>query len=152
MSAPVALLIIAAFALLLLLCAVILHYSVLRRLSVMLPRITFLRRPQLVLVAVVGATASHLLQVLLFAAGYQLLERAFGGALVGAASGRTFMEFVYFSTETYTSLGLGDVFPTGALRLIVGVESIAGLLMIGWTTSFTYLEMRKYWELDGLDR
>ena len=34
---------------------------------------------------------------------------------------------------TYTSLGLGDIFPLGRLRMVVGVEALTGLLMISLT-------------------
>ena len=33
----------------------------------------------------------------------------------------------------------------GALRMICGIESLIGLLMVSWTASFTYLVMRRYW-------
>ena len=45
----------------------------------------------------------------------------------------------------YETLGFGDIYPTGALRVVCGIESLIGLLMVGWTASFTYLEMRRYW-------
>ena len=45
----------------------------------------------------------------------------------------------------YTSVGFGDILPQGHLRLIAGVEGLAGLLMIGWSASFTYLMMEKLW-------
>jgi potassium channel LctB len=38
---------------------------------------------------------------------------------------------------SYTSLGLGDVYPGGSLRLITGVEALNGLLMIARSGSFT---------------
>ncbi|MGE5242209.1 MAG: ion channel [Bacteroidota bacterium] len=50
---------------------------------------------------------------------------------------------------TYTSLGLGDVYPLGDLRLIAGIESLIGLLMIAWSASFTYLMMEKFWNKRG---
>ena len=53
--------------------------------------------------------------------------------------------FLYFSSETYTTLGFGDIYPTGSLRMVCGIESLVGLLMVSWTASFTYLEMRRYW-------
>jgi hypothetical protein len=48
---------------------------------------------------------------------------------------------------SYTSLGLGDVYPQGGVRLLTGVEALVGLLMIAWSASFTYLSMEKYWPL-----
>lgn len=37
--------------------------------------------------------------------------------------------------------------PLGSIRMITGVESLTGFLLIGWTVSFTYLAMEKFWEL-----
>jgi len=52
---------------------------------------------------------------------------------------------LYFSAETYTSLGYGDVVPTGPLRTLAGVEALNGLLLIGWSASFTYVAMQRFW-------
>jgi hypothetical protein len=56
---------------------------------------------------------------------------------------------VYFSAVTYASIGFGDVYPVDNVRLITGVEALVGLLMIGWSASFTYLAMEKFWPLHG---
>jgi hypothetical protein len=50
---------------------------------------------------------------------------------------------------TYTSLGFGDHIPISHARLIAGVEALNGLLLIGWSASFTYLVMERYWPLHG---
>ncbi|HEY4125257.1 MAG TPA: potassium channel family protein [Rhizomicrobium sp.] len=55
-------------------------------------------------------------------------------------------DYIYFSAETYTTLGFGDIYPVGDLRLIASVEALNGLLMLGWSASFIYLAMEKYWE------
>lgn len=130
---------------LIVLCAGI-HYEVLWRLNVMLPHLPVVPRRARVLAAILGAFVSHFIQISLFALAYYLVSDFAGARFDGTAAGRSYESFLYFSTETYTSLGLGDMYPLGFARLIVGVESIVGLLMISWTASFTYLEMRKYWE------
>jgi hypothetical protein len=123
-----------------------LHYEVLRNITTLLPRLTMIPRRMRALVAILGGMASHFGQVSLFALAYFMTAGPSGGELAGDTASRTFFDFVYFSTETYTSLGVGDIYAVGPLRLLVGVESITGLLMIGWTTSFTYLEMRRHWD------
>ena len=55
------------------------------------------------------------------------------------------MTYFYFSAETYTSLGFGDLYPVGLLRLIAGIECLNGLVLIGWSTAFIYLAMRRFW-------
>jgi hypothetical protein len=57
------------------------------------------------------------------------------------------MDYLYFSTGTYTSLGLDDIYQMGDLRLVAAAESLNGLLFIGWSASFTYLSMREFWPM-----
>ena len=120
------------------------HYEVLRLCNTHLPRLRRIAGRAKVLVAIAAAFCGHLAHIALFAAAYALLHDTSLGGLRGqfqqGAAG-----FLYFSAETYTSLGFGDVYPAGALRLVAGVEALAGLLMIGWSTSFTYLEMTRHW-------
>jgi hypothetical protein len=60
----------------------------------------------------------------------------------------TFQTYLYFSFASYTSLGIGDIFPIGHIRLLTGIEALLGLLMIGWTASFLFLEMRSFWSVE----
>lgn len=60
-------------------------------------------------------------------------------------SDASFSASLYFSAETYTSLGFGDLTPNGPVRLLAGVEALNGLLLIGWSASFTYLCMERFW-------
>jgi hypothetical protein len=126
--------------------AAVIHYEVLWRLNVVLPHLPVVPRRARVLAAIVGAFSSHFIQISLFALAYYLLNTFAGTAFSPVGLRRSYASFLYFSAETYTSLGLGDMYPLGAARLVVGVESIVGLLMISWSASFTYLEMRKYWD------
>jgi hypothetical protein len=48
-------------------------------------------------------------------------------------------------------LGYGDVVPHGPLRLLAGVEALTGLLMIGWSASFTYVSMARFWTPEDCD-
>jgi len=52
----------------------------------------------------------------------------------------------YFSAATYTSLGFGDVVPTGDVRMVAGAEALNGLVLIGWSVTFTFLAMEEFWE------
>jgi hypothetical protein len=55
------------------------------------------------------------------------------------------LDSVYFSAVCYTTLGLGDIVPTGAIRFLVGTESLTGFVLITWSASFTFVEMERYW-------
>lgn len=59
----------------------------------------------------------------------------------------SFADFLYFSAISYSTMGIGDVYPTGALRLILGIEGINGLFLIAWSTSFTYFVVDCLWPL-----
>ena len=66
------------------------------------------------------------------------------GGLAGTL-GFSFLHCLYFSAETYTSLGFGDLLPVGPVRLLAGTETLNGLLLIGWTASYAYLAMERFW-------
>ncbi len=125
--------------------SVMTHYETLRLLNDGLGNTKFFSARAKVLAALVGAMASHLLQIAIFALAFWLLRDKFGMGGFGGAFEDSLTSFLYFSSETYTTLGFGDIYPTGPLRLICGIESLLGLLMISWTATFTYLEMRRYW-------
>lgn len=124
----------------------LLHYECLKLLNDALPRAAMIKDRAKVLAALVGGMISHLIQIMFFAGAYYLLRDNFGLGGFGGKFIDTFSSFVYFSSETYTTLGLGDIYPSGSLRLVTGTEALTGLLMISWTASFTYLEMRRYWK------
>lgn len=124
--------------------AVIIHYETLRLLIKISPR--FKIRPQLkVAYGVLGAMMAHLLEVWVFAAAYYwLIKLETFGILQGNFDG-SMLDCVYFSISAYSSLGIGDIEPTGLLRLVTGVEALTGLLLITWSASFMFLEMQKFW-------
>lgn len=138
-------------AVLLVATCVLVHYEVLRLTSVILPRLTI--RPRKRILFVMGmAFLAHSLEVWIYGVAYWLIAHYLAiGDIAGKVEG-TFPEYIYFSTVSYTSLGLGDLYPTGALRLLTGVEALQGLAMIAWTGSFTYLAMEKFWTLHRVPR
>ena len=125
--------------------SVMMHYETLRLLNDRLNSWGFISGRAKVLFSLVGAMMSHLLQIALFGLAYYVMRDKFGLGGFGGTFKDSLTSFMYFSSETYTTLGFGDIYPTGPLRLICGIESLVGLLMVSWTASFTYLEMRRYW-------
>ncbi|MBB89368.1 MAG: hypothetical protein CMF68_00135 [Magnetovibrio sp.] len=55
------------------------------------------------------------------------------------------LDYFYFSIVAYTSLGMGDIVPSDHLRFITGIETLNGLLLIAWSSSFIYIAMAKLW-------
>ena len=121
------------------------HYEVLRFLSAYVPKLGLAVRVK-VLVVVLGCFVAHTIEVWLYALSYMLISRTGLGSLKGQVEG-DFADYLYFSATSYSTLGFGDVYPIGALRLVSGVEGINGLFLIAWSTSFTYFVMDKLWPL-----
>ena len=84
------------------------------------------------------------LPISLYALAYHLLGDTALGSLSGGTTG-SFASCLYFSAETFTSLGFGDVTPHGPLRLLAGMEALNGLLLVGWSASYIHLCMDRFW-------
>lgn len=131
---------------LLVLLSIYIHYEALRAVSVLMPKMTLPPRSRLLAVILVALLA-HLTEIGLFAFGLWSMQAHLGlGALTGLIDGGA-MDYFYLSASNYTTLGMGDVVPLGSMRLVAAVESLIGLVLIGWSTSFTYLAMREFWDL-----
>ena len=145
-----------AFGVVLVGLTILVHYEALRLISgFLLPRLTMVRpRPRIVFV-MFGVFGAHTVEVYIYAIGFRLMETAgagVGGAILAHNDGRPILDFVsllYFSSVAYTSLGFGDIVPLGGAQLVAGIEALNGLLMIGWSASYTYLCMEKLWPLHG---
>ena len=122
------------------------HYEVLRFLSVYVPRIRIQPRARL-LAVIIGTFFGHMLEITFYALAYYFLKDHFDVGYFGGHFADTFSSYLYFSAETYTTIGLGDIYPLGSLRMITGIEALSGLLLIGWSASFTYLAMQKFWSI-----
>ena len=128
------------------LATVIIHYEAIRLISGYVQHHTAKPRQQVIAV-IIGVFAAHTVEVWLYALVFFALDTALHGAGIHGEFSGSILEYVYFSTVSYTSLGLGDLSPVGALRLLTGIEALNGLLLIAWSASFTYLVMEKNWKL-----
>ena len=130
---------------------VVIYYEILRLTSDALPRLAI--PPRLRIVIVIGTTfVAHMIEVWIYGLTYAVTAGRWGLGTLGGDFAGSFAEYIYFSTHTYTSLGLGDVWPLGPMRLIAGVEALNGLILIGWAASFTFLAMQRFWGLQGAAR
>ena len=128
--------------------AVLLHYEGLRAVWAILRSLHSRPRRKL-LIVICGVLSVHWLEIGLFSVGYWLGDRILHLGVFYGASGdphaMTRADYIAFSAETYTSLGLGDIRPVGVLRLLAGTETLTGLILIAWSASFTYLAMSRFW-------
>ena len=128
----------------------LIHYEMLRGIAARLWRSSWPPRTRLIGV-ILGAFVAHVAEIVLYALAIYFLAGALRLGTLGAPESFSFTTVLYFSAETFTSLGYGDVLPNGSLRLLAGVEALNGLLLIGWSASFTYLAMERFWA-DGAVR
>jgi hypothetical protein len=142
----ISLMIAASLSVLLYSATVLCHYEMLRGISHLLEQSGL--RPRLrILLVLFGAAFAHLLEISFYALMFWYADNV---AHIGGFTGDSADEiasYFYFSAETFTSLGMGDLYPRGALRLMTSLEVLNGLLLIGWSASFTFLAMSHLWDL-----
>lgn len=128
--------------------AVVLHYEILRLLSIIIPRLRIKHRLR-VIFGVFGTICAHVVEVWMFAVAFYLMhDTGTFGYLEGNFDG-SLIDCVYFSFTNYTTLGYGDIEPFGMLRFLAGLEAITGLSLITWSASFMFMEMTRFWEDDS---
>jgi hypothetical protein len=89
--------------------------------------------------------AAHSLEVWIFAGSLYVASEVlsvgqFSGAFDGSAR-----DYLYISLVNYTTLGYGEIVPTGGLRTISGFEALIGLLMMAWSAAFTVFRLTDRW-------
>ena len=127
---------------------VVIHYEVLRLLSRTL--VAYLHNLRLKIVSMIlGIIFLHLLEILIFAAAFMVMDgKPHQGHLSGVGGG--YLDYVYFSLVTYTTLGYGDIVPVGHIRFLTAVEALGGIVLIAWSAAYTFLKMRSLWGQDEI--
>lgn len=123
--------------------SVVVFYEVLAHLWLFLPRIEGKPRSQIML-TILATFVGHTLVVWLFGLTYYALAHYTQFGELGGVEEQHVLNYIYFSGVTYSSLGLGDVYPKGDMRLMIAVEAILGLILIGWSITITYFTTEKY--------
>jgi hypothetical protein len=136
-----------AATIILVLASILVMYETMRLTSDHLSQLPLPPRPRMMLV-VLAIFAGHTVTIFLYALAYWLLviEWQIGG-FAGTVAVTGFMDCLYFSAITYTSLGFGDLYPVSDIRMVSGFEALNGLLLIGWSATFTYLTMQRLWPM-----
>jgi hypothetical protein len=137
-------LIVLVIAVMLISATVLIHYEALRLTGRLLPNLP-IRPRQRVLVVIATCFGAHLVEIVLYAMVFAVLNERPGFGGIEGEFAATALDFFYFSITSYTTLGVGDAYPKGSLRILAGVEALNGFLLITWSASFTYLMMQRYW-------
>ncbi len=122
----------------------IVHYEILRGVNSKLPNINIPKRTKL-LVVMFAAFTAHVIEMAIYGLCLYFLVMNFDIGTLRGAAGFSLETCLYFSAETYTSLGFGDITPVGPIRLLAGAEALNGLLLIGWSASYAYIAMERFW-------
>lgn len=93
---------------------------------------------------VIVSLIAHSIEITLFALAYRASIASGFGTLEGNFTDSV-ADHLYFSYAAFTTVGFGDIVPTGPLRLLAGMEALTGFVLITWTASFLYLEMNRLW-------
>jgi hypothetical protein len=124
---------------------VVLHYEALTWLSSLLKRSSGMPRPRILLL-IFAILAMHVVEIWIFGGGYfWMIADPDRGSLV-AAYPIKLLDCIYFSAVCFTTLGLGDIAPVGAIRFMGGTEAVCGFVLIAWSGSFTFVEMQQFWK------
>ena len=90
------------------------------------------RQPQhwIVGTTVILLLLAHILEITFFALGYFVIENYFNAGQILGENSEGITAALYFSFSSYTTLGIGDLYPTGTIRLLSGFEGLLGLSLI----------------------
>ena len=117
--------------------AIVIHSEVIQQLS----KLRTWPRPRIVVVlSMFLLFGVHLFEIFLFAVLFFVFNQTETYGSITAS--KTFIDHYYYSAICYTTLGFGDVLPTGYLRFATGVEAVLGLILITWSASYSFILMR----------
>lgn len=123
---------------------ILIHFEVMTLMSKLANRVHWPVRIGL-LVGVFTHFVAHSLEVWVFASAlYLVIEVLNLGVFVGPFDGSAH-DYLYISLVNYTTLGYGEIVPTGLLRTICGFEALIGLLMMAWSAAFTIFRLTDRW-------
>lgn len=128
----------------------VIHYEALRLLNTWLRLLKIPNRSKL-LVVIFATFIAHATEIFIYGLVLFVLIKYVGVGSLSGLSPFSLVNCLYFSAETYTSLGFGDLTPGGPVRLLGGVEALNGLLLIGWSASYLYIAMERFWNPNGED-
>ena len=125
--------------------SIFIQYEALRLISLLIEEVKGPPR-RLLLVVVSGTMLAHVVVIGLWAIGYSAATSWMGLGEITTRDPWEIGEFFFFSAESYTSLGLGDINLKGPVRLLAGLQTLTGLMLIAWSASFTFVAMQRLWE------
>ena len=127
----------ALLALLLVAGTTLFHFEALERLQRATLRETAVRHATVVRVLSVLILV-HLSEILFYAVAYEFARQIGIGRLSTGGQPLDALSYFYYSAETYSTLGYGDIEPLGGVRLMASVEPLNGILLLAWSGAFLF--------------
>lgn len=124
-----------ALALFLLAVTTALHYEALLLLA---RRATHRMSRNALVLAITTLVVVHLIEIGLYAISYAAGAHVLGLGTLRGRGAVAALDYFYFAAETYSTVGYGDLVPTGSLRLVASVEPLNGLLLLAWSGAFLF--------------
>ncbi|SFI88681.1 potassium channel family protein [Nitrosomonas sp. Nm34] len=122
---------------------VILHYEALRFLGRAVG--AHVHKRSGVLLVMFGLLIAHILEIWIFAFGFMIAHRSAEYGHIRGIENGDIIDYIYYSSVVYTTVGFGDLVPVGAIRMLTAAEGLVGLAMITWSASFTFIAMQRFW-------
>jgi hypothetical protein len=125
------------------------HYEIMRVTSdALLPWALKRFHDRRVMMLIMGTLLfGHIIEIWIYACAMMVVAHWPELGQLAGTTDMLFNTYLYFSSVSYTSLGYGDITPTGIMQAIAVSEALSGLLMIAWSASFAYIKMEKIWDL-----
>jgi hypothetical protein len=82
-----------------------------------------------------GLFFAHIVEIWIYALAYMGCAKLGIGELHGVSS---WLDYGYYSSAVYTTLGFGDIVPSAGVQLLTGSEALVGLSLIAWSATVTY--------------
>ena len=97
------------------------------------------------IIAVWSVVGLHLAEIVLYGVVLWFLHVVVKVGMFGGNREFNPIDYFYYSAETFTALGSGDMTVTAGLRLVSAMEALNGLVLIAWSGAFTYWVMEHRW-------
>lgn len=124
--------------------AVMLHYESFILFGRIVKKFEFAHRRRMLLL-IFGLLTVHIVAIWGFGiSAWWLVEVHSVGEVVGYET-MSFLDYIFMSAVTYTTLGYGDMIPLGPIRFLYGSQGLVGFVLITWSASFAFLEMQRNW-------
>jgi hypothetical protein len=99
-----------------------------------------------------GGLLSRFVVMVVFTVGIYAVHYHHGGLLRSGTPASSWVDALYFSVTTWTTLGYGDIVATGVLRLATSLEALTGLLTTAVLTALIWLYCTERLDPHAADR